>query len=61
MRHEETNFFSLAVLMLSASPVETQDYDDEIIISTLIAATLSEIQDSVEIRMASVETLWHFL
>jgi hypothetical protein len=52
--------FSLVVLMLSASPVEAQDYDDEIIIDTLIAATLPENQDSVEIRMEAVETLWHF-
>ena len=52
--------FSLVVLMLSASAVEAQDYDDEIIINTLIAATLPENQESVEIRMEAVETLWHF-
>ncbi len=52
--------FSLAVLMLSTSAVEAQDYNDEIIINTLIAATLPENQDSVQVRMEAVETLWHF-
>lgn len=52
--------FSFAVLMFSTSPVEAQDYNDEIIIDTLIAATLPENQDSVAVRMEAVETLWHF-
>ncbi len=52
--------FSFAVLMFSTSPVEAQDYNDEIIIDTLIAATLPENQESVAVRMEAVETLWHF-
>ena len=51
---------SLLVLMFSTSTVEAQDYDDEIIVDTLIAATLPENQESVEVRMEAVETLWHF-